>query len=434
MSKTRVLFVLHNHPSISPGGTEAYALGVYDAFARSEQVEPLLLARADPFKLGSNEHVQTAFAPTGDPNQMLALLSDDAYEKFYMRLPEKVPFIRSFTELLESQRPDVVHFQHILFLGAELVSVVRHVLPDAAIVFTLHEYVPICHHHGQLVRTNGILCTHDSPRRCHECFPQHSPQEFFLRKRLVQSHFDNVDTFVAPSRFLLEQYVRWGISRKRIQYEPHGFQITPAVHAESRPRRNRFAFFGVLTPFKGIDVLLRAMARLGPAFDGELQIHGAGYAEQPEEMRTEIERLLEETRGTVVDAGPYEHARLPELMAETDWVVVPSIWWENSPLVIQEAFMHGRPVICSGIGGMAEHVEHGVSGLHFAVGDDQSLAEVMWEAARRPDLWERLQGGLPAVRTIEDHVAALGAIYAGALERRRKHRPSALAGRLGRDT
>ena len=96
--------------------------------------------------------------------------------------------------------------------------------------------------------------------------------------------------------------------------------------------------------------------------------------------------------------------------------------------------MHGRPVICSGIGGMAEHVEHGVSGLHFAVGDDQSLAEVMWEAARRPDLWERLQGGLPAVRTIEDHVAALGAIYAGALERRRKHRPSALAGRLGRDT
>ena len=57
-------------------------------------------------------------------------------------------------------------------------------------------------------------------------------------------------------------------------------------------------------------------------------------------------------------------------MAEIDWVVVPSIWWENSPLVIQEAFLHGRPVICSDIGGMAEKVRHGVDGLHFRVGDD----------------------------------------------------------------
>ena len=180
----------------------------------------------------------------------------------------------------------------------------------------------------------------------------------------------------------------------------------------------------MLTPFKGIDVLLRAMARLGPAFDGQLQIHGAGYAEQPEEMRAEIARLLEETRATVIDAGPYEHTQLPQLMADTDWVVVPSVWWENSPLVIQEAFMHGRPVICSGIGGMAEHVQDRVSGLHFAVGDDQSLADVIWEAAIRPDLWNQLQGGLPSVRTIEDHAGALGRIYAQALERRRQPRRS----------
>ena len=60
-------------------------------------------------------------------------------------------------------------------------------------------------------------------------------------------------------------------------------------------------------------------------------------------------------------------------MAEIDWVVVPSIWWENSPLVIQEAFLHGRPVICSDIGGMAEKVEHEVNGLHFRVGDHAAL-------------------------------------------------------------
>ena len=112
----RVLFVLHNHPSISPGGTEAYALGVYNALARSHDVEPFLLARADPGPTG--EHSQTPFAPTGDdPNQILAYLSDDDYDKFFIRLRDKVPFVRSFTELLRSLRPDVVHFQHALFLG-----------------------------------------------------------------------------------------------------------------------------------------------------------------------------------------------------------------------------------------------------------------------------------------------------------------------------
>ncbi len=82
-------------------------------------------------------------------------------------------------------------------------------------------------------------------------------------------------------------------------------------------------------------------------------------------------------------AGRYDRTRVAgELMAEVDWVIVPSIWWENSPLVIQEAFTYGRPVICSGIGGMAEKVTDGVNGLHFRVGDPRSLAETMRRAAR----------------------------------------------------
>ena len=79
-------------------------------------------------------------------------------------------------------------------------------------------------------------------------------------------------------------------------------------------------------------------------------------------------------------AGKYAHDDLPRLMAEVDWVVVPSRWWENSPLVIQEAFLHQRPVICSDIGGMAEKVADGVDGLHFRAGDPRSLARVLERA------------------------------------------------------
>jgi glycosyltransferase involved in cell wall biosynthesis len=423
MSRKRVLFVLHNHPSISPGGSETYTMEVYRALQRSGEFEPMVLARADPEALGpSGTRGQAPFAVVGDdPNELLVLVPDGQYDKFFMRMHDKGLFVRHFMDFLRSQRPDVVHFQHTLFLGAEMISAVRRTLPGVPIMFTLHEYLPICNHYGQLVRTSGELCLKESPRRCHECFPEHSQQEFFLRKRLIQSHFGQVDLFIAPSRFLLEQYVEWGIPRPQIRYEEHG--AVPVRRLESPPRtRNRFAFFGVLTQFKGVDVLLRAMQRLGPEFDGRLRIHGANYSEQPESMRAELDHLLAATRDTVTYEGPYDHTVLPTLMAEADWVVVPSVWWENSPIVIQEAFLHGRPVICSDVGGMAEKVSHQVNGLLFNVGSPESLAETISAAARDEDLWNRLHEGIPPVRTMTDHVAALESLYRRLIEQRGQQR------------
>ena len=89
-------------------------------------------------------------------------------------------------------------------------------------------------------------------------------------------------------------------------------------------------------------------------------------------------------------------------MAAVDWVVVPSIWWENSPLVIQEAFVHGRPVICSDIGGMAEKVDHGINGLHFGVGEPDAIARAMVTATDTEGLWERLRAGIPQVLRSDD--------------------------------
>jgi glycosyltransferase involved in cell wall biosynthesis len=98
-------------------------------------------------------------------------------------------------------------------------------------------------------------------------------------------------------------------------------------------------------------------------------------------------------------------------MENIDWVVVPSIWWENSPLVIQEAFGHGRPVLCSDIGGMAEKVTHDVNGLHFRAGDPDSLAMTMRTAATTPGLWERLRQNIPPVHAMQRHVATLTSLY-----------------------
>jgi glycosyltransferase involved in cell wall biosynthesis len=107
-------------------------------------------------------------------------------------------------------------------------------------------------------------------------------------------------------------------------------------------------------------------------------------------------------------------------MANLDWVVVPSVWWENSPLVIQEAFHFGKPVICSDIGGMAEKVRDGVDGLHFRAADPRSLAEVIRTAAKTPGLWDRLRAGIRPVYPMDMHAATLGRIYTELLVREPK--------------
>ena len=75
---------------------------------------------------------------------------------------------------------------------------------------------------------------------------------------------------------------------------------------------------------------------------------------------------------------------------------MPSIWWENSPVVIQESFLHRRPLIVSDIGGMAEKVRDDVDGLHFRVGSPEDLADRLSRALLEPDLWTRLAEAAPA--------------------------------------
>jgi glycosyltransferase involved in cell wall biosynthesis len=235
-----------------------------------------------------------------------------------------------------------------------------------------------------------------------------------MRKRFIQSHLSVVDLFITFSEDSRERYVQWGIPRERIRVEPHGLaasQIPEALTDEPRKQRDQFAFFGQFTPFKGADVLLGAVRSLGGDFEGHVWMHGANLEMQDKAFVNRFEKLIDDPEGCVTIAGHYDRADLPELMANIDWVVVPSIWAETGPLVVQEAFAHGRPVICSDLGGMAEKVTDGVNGLHFRRGSAESLARTMRRAVATPGLWDELRAGIPKVRTMSDHVGALTESY-----------------------
>jgi glycosyltransferase involved in cell wall biosynthesis len=423
MAKKKVLYVLHNHPSIRPGGSESYALELYEAMKETEW-EPQLVARIGPdVALQRSARPGTPFsALDSDPNQYFFFTEERGFDYFMMTAFEKSLYTVFFADFLRATKPDVVHFHHTFFMGMDLVTITRRVLPEVPIVYTLHEYLPICHRQGQLLRTSGELCLEASPRRCHECFPDISEQYFFLRERFAKGHFAQVDLFLAPSRFLLERYVDWGIPPDRIRFEDYGRRPQLRVEAEDREGpRNRFAYFGQASPYKGLQVLLNAMPLVRDDHpDVRLRLHSANLEIQLESWREEFPALLEAAGNMVTFEGAYDHDLLPRLMAETDWVIVPSLWWENSPLVIQEALMHGRPVICSDVGGMAEKVENEVSGLHFRRGDPVSLAATIGRAASTPGLWERLRAGIPPVYGMDEHLASLTTTYDELLDRARE--------------
>jgi glycosyltransferase involved in cell wall biosynthesis len=422
LTKTKVLFVLHNHPTVRPGGAEMYAIELYEALKSSPHIEPMLVAGMQPKGPQPSGHPGTPFKTLPeDQNQYLVITEMEGFDFFLGTMRDKSLYTRYFDEFLRAHQPDVVHFQHTQFIGYDLVSLVSRVLPQAPILYTLHEYLPICHRDGQMLRVSGELCTHETPRRCNECYPHRSQQHFFLRKQLIQRHLSNVDLFLAPSRFLLERYADWGLPRDRLRFEDYGrlpaasplpdVTVNGSASDAERPR-NRLAFFGQVNRYKGLDVLLRAMKIVVKEHpDVQLWIHGANLDIQPEELQQDFLGSVEELEANVTFTGSYDHALLPELMSAADWVVVPSRWWENSPLVIQEAFQYGRPVICSDIGGMAEKVTDGVNGLHSRVGDPVRLAETIGRAIGTPGLWSQLQAGIPEIFSMEEHVGNLTGIY-----------------------
>ena len=449
MRKPKVLYIVHNHPSVRPGGAEGYALELYEAMRDGGDFEPILLAKGGPpFSTMKQPHPGTLFGSVNDdPNQYFFFADPAGYDWFYGTSTDKDIYTKFYRAFLEAHRPDVVHFQHTAHLGFDLIRETKNTLPQAAMLYTLHEYLPICYRQGQMVRVGSEeRCLEASPRRCHECFPERAPQDFFMRKKFIQAHFELIDLFLAPSHFLLERYLDWGIPESKIQFEDYGRLPARRIPEEPTDRpRNRLGFFGQLSAFKGVDVLLQAMKILLERKDGaeatfsrgpfapavhvpgsmphsrdadpHLWLHGANLELQQGSYQTKVRELLEATRDRVTFVGRYGREEVPKLMSNIDWVVIPSVWWENAPLVIQEAFQHGKPVICSNIGGMAEKVTDGVNGLHFRVADPVDLAETIRRAVSTPGLWETLQAGVPSIYRIEDSIQKLSGIYRSLMQR-----------------
>ena len=264
----KILFVSHNHPEIRPGGAEGYALDVYEGVREAGEFEPVLLSRSGPpISIGTRYHEGRPITLVNhDPHQYFFYTDMSDWDWVFGRSPKKPALTRFFREFLLEQKPDLVHFQHTMYMGYDILRVTRNTLPDVPIVYTLHEYLPICQHNGQMVRTmDRSLCDHDSPRRCHECFPRIPQQTFFMRKRFIQSQMSAVDLFVTPSAWRARAVRALGHSARADRARAARLRAGAApAGAQRRARRaTGSASSASSREFKGADVLLEAFASLG---------------------------------------------------------------------------------------------------------------------------------------------------------------------------
>lgn len=398
----KVMLASLYHPELVRGGAQQICHELFEGLTQRTDVDVTLLAAIDEGVPGLHKAGAGITGFDQRPGEFLFLSRDYDYTWDRVQSPR---LVERFVEFLEEQKPDVVHFHHFLLFGIDLLSLTRRILPNCLIVFTFHEFLSMCAAGGHMIRrTDGSLCERVSAVRCHQCFPKQSPEHFFLRRMWMQRHLDAVDIFTVPTRFMIPKFVDWGIDKDRIFHVSNG-QLNrnkPAMTASKMPQRNRFGFFGQMVDAKGIHILISAVEILRQSGfrDFEVEINGDNVRfasaehrvlietfQATEAMRPPVERL-------VVFNGSYQVSQLASRMRRVDWCLVPSVWWETFGLVISEAWMFGRPVIASNVGGMAERITHEVDGLLFEMGDAHALAASMQRACTEAGLWERLAAGI----------------------------------------
>ncbi len=400
----KVLIVAHNHPHFFPGGAEIIAYDLFKTMRAQGTVEPFFMGGIAP---GDRKvHIGTPFQTLSHAKDEILFWGAD-FDYFLQSQNVKSFMYLDFRLFLEKQRPDVIHFHHTMRIGLEALQIARQVLPNVKIVYTLHEYIFICHRDGQMVRKHtNELCTQASPARCNQCFPDISPAAFKVRETFIKAHLEHVDHFISPSRFLAERFIAWGIAQEKITVLENGrtpHKAAPFRALQKGGRRNVFGYFGQINPYKGATLTFKAVEHLLKQGFSDFRLEIFGNVEmQTDEFKQEFFDFLDRNTQNVGFHGKYDNDELPALMAQVDWVIVPSTWWENSPLVIQEAFMHKRPVIASDIGGMAEKVEDNVTGLHFSARNEISLAKKIRIASETNGLWDTLTGNIGPRLSLEE--------------------------------
>jgi glycosyltransferase involved in cell wall biosynthesis len=414
----KILLVSHKFPPHALGGVEVYTHHLAQALKALHQVT-VFYRHDEPGGPAFAEHDENlagvrARRVSLNPSGLKGSVAGEFMGTFLNRQIEE-----SFGRLLADVQPDLVHFQHVMALSARLIPLARRAGLPA--LLTLHDYWFICGN-AQLIWSDAQTCRGKAlGMNCVRCaaaarFP--SPLVpvlrpalaplFLYRDRVVRRAAMAAWRLISPSRFLIDQYAAAGFPAERFLHLENGLPLDHIRRVPWQPAAGplRVTFLGSIAWQKGVHVLAEAFAGLPPGL-ARLRIWGdpSVFPEYAGRLRQILDRPDEQLRGRIAN----EH--VGEVLADSDVVVVPSVWYENSPVVIQEARAAGVPVVASAHGALAEKVRHEVDGLLFPPGDAAALRRTLQRLLDEPGLLPRLRANVPPPVEMGEHLAQLLDVY-----------------------
>lgn len=446
----KVLHAIHDFLPLHRAGSEIYAFNLCRELSREHQVE-VLCAEYDPQRAhGSITHRSHQGLSV---HEMVNNWAFGSFAETY----SSPRLNTSLARVLDQVRPDLLHLHNLLNLSFDLPSLAwARGIPSVA---TLHDYTLVCPSGGQRVHlAEEHVCLQIDPKRCARCFAQSpfhaqmafgalssrpglagpaaslgrslrqrfpgsvawgeralgavmgsgvSPSDITRRLKAVQQVFEAVELFVAPSKALGEEYIRLGIPEKKLRVSDYGF--VPLQRAIRAPARLplKIGFVGTLAWHKGAHVLLEAVRRLPPD-QYSVQLFG--------DLRTfpaYVERLRRAAQGLPVQLrGGFDNGQASDIYAGLDVLVVSSLWPENSPLVIHEAFQSGLPVVGARMGGIVDLISDQHNGLLYEARSPSSLSLALNSLLQDPGLLDRFREALPPVKSLTEDAAEWTRLYA----------------------
>ena len=435
----RVLQVVHGFPPKQKAGTQRYTYYLSKELAKKHDVHVLyptldttinenFIVR--PFRR-ENLYLHELVIPNKFANKLEMFKNLFFIENTYIN--KKIE--QTFKELLEKIKPNVVHFQHLMYLSASLIDIAKE--SKIPTVLTLHDYWFICPNEILFRFDCNTVCEGPVPHECHKCWTKkqsfvlsdilysncHVPKfltrrflEFILKLLNPSKKFKKryeylkhlllkVDKIIAPSKFLRELFIRHGIPKEKIIYSENGYNLDLFKGFKKKKKKEDriiFGFVGGIYKHKGIDILIEAFNNIDYK-NVELRIYGSYNPIHLKNLKKKIKNP------NIKFVGRFEDIKEP--YSEIDVLVFPSIWYENCPLVLAEARFTGTPVIASNLGAIPEFIEDGKTGLLFEPNSPDDLYKKIIKIIENPKLLESFKANITPPKSIKEQAEGVEKIY-----------------------
>jgi glycosyltransferase involved in cell wall biosynthesis len=299
---------------------------------------------------------------------------------------------RIIENILKTENPDVVHIHN--FKGLSLSSFAPAKSLKIPLVFTAHDYSLVCMR-ANLLNSSGEICK--NPSALCKIYNQ-------IQKHLAKN---KVDLLISPSQFVINKLKSNGLFKDvKSKKIPLGIELKDNEKFEKDYSQTNILYVGNLGEHKGVHILLKAFRKIENR-NIRLDIVGKGLC-------SEKLKSMSENDNRIKFHDFLEGKELIKMYQQANLTVVPSIWYDNSPMVIYESFSCRTPVIGSKIGGIPELIEDGFNGYLFEAGNVNELQLLLENLIDSPETLKKLeQGTYESVQryTMDNHIKQLETEY-----------------------